>query len=143
MVESHAKISLATLAPDSRWFAYVSDESGSEEVYIQSFPPGRGKWQISSGGGTFPKWRDDGKELFYIAGKRGTSGGTADLMAVSIAATADSIHGGRPAPLFTWQPGRVGLGVVGKGERFLVSEQVRTGTKPMNLILHWQPPPER
>jgi Tol biopolymer transport system component len=51
-------------APDGKWFAYTSNESGRDEVYVQSFPPSGGKWQVSTGGGAQPHWRRDGKELF-------------------------------------------------------------------------------
>lgn len=52
-------------SPDGRWVAYSSLESGRWEVYVQSFPAGRGKWQVSTHGGAEPVWRQDGKELFY------------------------------------------------------------------------------
>ena len=56
------------VSPDGRWLAYNAQESGRLEVYVQSFPaPGGGKWQISKDGGRFPRWRRDGRELFYIA----------------------------------------------------------------------------
>src|SRR5262249_36630279 len=54
-------------SPDGRWIAYTSDESGQSQIYVQSFPAGGGKYQVSTGGGTQPRWRRDGKELFYIA----------------------------------------------------------------------------
>ena len=53
-------------SPDGRWVAYVSNESGEQEVYVQSFPASGGKWQISTDGGAQPVWRHDGRELFYI-----------------------------------------------------------------------------
>src|SRR5262249_55283249 len=56
----------ARFSPDGRWVAYTSDETGTYEVYVQSFPIGAGKWQISRGGGGLPKWRADGKELLYV-----------------------------------------------------------------------------
>src|SRR5207249_4936797 len=59
--ESHPQIS-----PNGKWLAYHSNETGRPEVYVQSFPPGGGKWQISSDGGMFARWRPDGKELFYM-----------------------------------------------------------------------------
>ena len=58
------------LSPDGRWLAYVSDESGSWEVYVAAFPGPGGKWQISSGGGTQPIWRRDGSEIFYLGSDR-------------------------------------------------------------------------
>src|SRR5262249_34115828 len=59
--EAHPQIS-----PDGKWLAYTSNETGSPQIYVQSFPPGHGKWQISNNGGTFSRWRSDGKELFYM-----------------------------------------------------------------------------
>ena len=52
-------------SPDGRWMAYVSDESGREEVYVQPFPGPGGKWQISNEGGQEPLWSRNGKQLFY------------------------------------------------------------------------------
>ncbi|MGH9256300.1 MAG: TolB family protein [Vicinamibacterales bacterium] len=57
-------------SPDGRWLAYESNESGRFEVYVQPFPEAGGKWQISSVGGTQPRWRRDGKELYYVAPTR-------------------------------------------------------------------------
>ena len=57
----------AQFASNGRFMAYVSDESGSLEVYVQSFPASEKKWRISNSGGTQPRWRSDGKELFYIS----------------------------------------------------------------------------
>ena len=58
---------LGQFSPDGRWVAYHSNESGRHEVYVQPFPGPGGKWQISTSGGIEPRWRRDGKELFYIA----------------------------------------------------------------------------
>ena len=57
----------AVFAPSGRWMAYVSNESGRIEVYVTTFPEGSARWQISSGGGSQPRWRRDGKELYYYA----------------------------------------------------------------------------
>jgi hypothetical protein len=62
-------------SPDGHWIAYISDESGSDEIYVREFSSGSaqgsgdaaGKWLISKGGGTYPRWQGDGKELFYVA----------------------------------------------------------------------------
>lgn len=54
-------------SPDTRWVAYGSDETGREQVYVQSFPTGQGKWQISTGGGGKPVWKRDGRELYYLS----------------------------------------------------------------------------
>src|SRR4030095_7365665 len=79
-------------APHGRWLAYASNESGVYEVFIRDFPGMGGKWQVSQGGGVFPRWRGDGKELYYYgAGER--------LMVVSIAGQT-SVEIGSPVPLF-------------------------------------------
>ena len=58
----------ARFSPNGRWVAYVSNESGRNEVYVQTFPASGGKWPVSTKGGTSPLWRGDGKELFYDSG---------------------------------------------------------------------------
>jgi len=59
-----------SIAPDGKLFAYVSWESGKEEVYVQAFATGGGKWRISTDGGREPSWRGDGRELFYVSPTR-------------------------------------------------------------------------
>jgi Tol biopolymer transport system component len=91
----------AQISPDQRWLAYTSIESGRFEIYVVPFSPAAeanakpiaGKWTVTSAGGTQPRWRDDGKELFYVApdGK---------LMAVEIKATASAFDHGAPQALF-------------------------------------------
>ena len=58
-------------SPDGKWVAYVSNESGHDEVYIQPFAADGGKWQVSDNGGRQPRWRGDGKELFFVGGNNG------------------------------------------------------------------------
>jgi Tol biopolymer transport system component len=81
-------------SPDGRWIAYVSNESGSFEVYVRPFPGPGGKWQISTGGG--PKWSRNGRELFYR---------TVDnkIMVVTYTASGDSFRADKPQP---WSPGQ-------------------------------------
>lgn len=54
-----------TFSPDGRWLAYTSNESGTYQIYVRAFPDKEGKWQISSGGGSFPVWSHNGRELFF------------------------------------------------------------------------------
>ena len=58
-------IQMYRISPDGKWVAYTSDESGNIEVYVAAFPSGEGKWQISNGGGVYPLWGPDGKELYF------------------------------------------------------------------------------
>ncbi len=88
--ESHAQIS-----PDGKWFAYQSNESSRQEVYVQPFPSGSGKWQVSTNGGYFPRWRRDGHELFYMSQ---TSAGK--MMAVDIRSSGSTFENGTPRDLF-------------------------------------------
>ncbi|HTK48802.1 MAG TPA: protein kinase [Gemmatimonadaceae bacterium] len=61
----------AALSPDSRWLAYVSTEQGEPEVFVRPFPNvNGGKWQVSNGGGSAPLWSHDGRELFYVSGRK-------------------------------------------------------------------------
>ncbi len=83
----------AQISPDGRWMAYASDESGTWEVYVQSFPAGGAKRAISAGGGSEPQWRPDGRELFFL---------TADgvLMAVGVELGTGPFRASRPQALF-------------------------------------------
>src|SRR5262249_6920915 len=56
----------AQISPDGKWIAYVSAETRRNEIYVTSFPRGEGKWQLSTNGGTLPRWRSDGKELYFM-----------------------------------------------------------------------------
>ena len=92
-LQTPANETLATYSPDGRWIAYQSDESGPAEIYVQAVPASGAKYQISSGGGTQPQWRRDGKELFFISAD-------GSLMAVPISLGAH-IDVGTPHALFS------------------------------------------
>jgi dipeptidyl aminopeptidase/acylaminoacyl peptidase len=128
-------------SPDGRWLAYESNESGRFEVYVQPFPEAGGKMQISSAGGTQPRWRRDGKELYYVAPD-------ARLMAVPVAVSPDgkTLELGVPAPLFrtrlasgaTVNPGRPEYAVAPDG-RFLMNTVVEdTAPSPITIVLNWE-----
>jgi len=85
-----------TFSPDGRWLAYVSNESGSFEVYVRPFPGPGGKWQISTGGGLYPKWSRNGRELFYRTED-------SKIMVVTYTASGDSFRGDKPQ---LWSPGQ-------------------------------------
>ncbi|MGO9369254.1 MAG: protein kinase domain-containing protein, partial [Terriglobales bacterium] len=122
------------ISPDGKWVAYASDESGNWEIYVTSFPGATGKWQVSRGGGSEPRWNGDGKEIFYIA----PSG---MLMAVMV--NGESIFAtGTPAPLFQIH-GRAPISstdvftydVAKDGKRFLVNRYVKPEHVPPLTIL--------
>ena len=114
-------------SPDGRWLAYRSDESGSNEVYVRAFPGLGSKWQISTGGGAFPKWSRNGKELFYR-----TSDGK--IMVASYSASADSFQADKPrlwSPgQFTASPLRPNYDLHPDGKRFAVLKASGTGQPP-------------
>ena len=130
----------AHFSPDGRWMAYMSDESGHFEIYVQPFPATGPKWQISSAGGRFPRWSHDGRELFYIAADQ-------KLMAVPVkpgGGSTLSFEAGAPQSLFdipsipasfrfSYQPAM-------DGRRFLVDVPAGGGagiTTPITMILNW------
>jgi eukaryotic-like serine/threonine-protein kinase len=142
-LEAAFNVASGQFSPDSRWIAYASDESGRPEIYVQPFPASAagGKWLVSSGGGTQPHWRRDGKELLYIApdGK---------LMAAEVS-TDTAFHPGVPRPLFDTRlvtsTTNVGIAdvfwwdVSPDGKKFLVEMASEENTSsPITVVLNWQ-----
>ncbi|MBK5293246.1 MAG: PD40 domain-containing protein, partial [Acidobacteriia bacterium] len=126
----------ARFSPDGRWIVYSSDESGSNEVYVRPFdgqsdPPklGEGKWQISSGGGVYPQWRADGKELFYYR-TLGT------MMAAAVKPGAGFAFD-PPKELFS--AGISAISATADGQRFLMVKPEREKSRqPLEVVLHWR-----
>jgi serine/threonine-protein kinase len=123
-------------SPDGHWLAYVTDESGRYEIYVQAFPGPGGKWQISTEGGTEPVWNPSGRELFYRSGDK--------MMAADIA-TQPSFAAGKPRMLFAGQyvPTPVtypNYDVSPDGQRFLMlkpAEQAQAAPTQINVVLNW------
>jgi serine/threonine protein kinase len=132
-LQSEFRESRGQFSPDGRWVAYDSNESGRDEIYVQPLPPSGGKWQVSTSGGLQPKWRRDGKELFYT---------TADgkFMAVPIK-TTPSFEAGLPALLFEARLAanfpRNNYDVTGDGQRFLVVALADQAGAPITVTLNW------
>jgi serine/threonine protein kinase/Tol biopolymer transport system component len=127
-------------SPDGRWMAYASDESGQYQVYVQAIPPTGAKWQISTAGGMFPRWRRDGKELFYVAPDQKV---TAVPIKTALSATAP-FEAGTPQPLFAIEPAlNVNLfpyQPLADGQRFLVNATASgegTVATPITVVLNW------
>jgi Tol biopolymer transport system component len=124
-------------ATSQRWVAYTSEESKQgAEIYVQSFPAGAGKVQVSSGGGTQPRWRRDGKELFYIAAD-------GKLMAVDVKADA-GFEAGIPHALFdsriqTLDNLMFRYDVASDGQRFLINAMTESNAAPevLTVVLNW------
>jgi len=126
-------------SPDGRWVAYQSNESGRFEIYVQPFPAPGDKWQVSIAGGTDPRWRPDGKELFFLAPD-------AKLMAAPVRASNSTFETGSPVSLFQTRTAVGGNAnlipqyAVSRDGRFLFNVPDDTSTAaPITLILNWTP----
>jgi Tol biopolymer transport system component len=135
MLRSEFNEQQGRVSPDGQWIAYTSDETGRPEVYVQSFPTPGGKWPISTSGGADPRWRRDGKELFFISSDR-------KLMAVDIQAES-TFQAGLPRPLFDVRVSgltdvRTHYAVAADGRRFLVNTIDETDVAaPITVVLNW------
>ena len=123
-------------SPDGRWLAYSGGSRGATEIYVQPIPATGALWLISTGGGMMPRWRRDGRELYYRAND-------GRLMAVPVqAGQGTSFQYGTPQPLFgpipivgnverfTYQP-------AADGSRFLVAVPAASSARPITMVLNW------
>jgi Tol biopolymer transport system component len=123
-----------SFSPDDKWLAYSSNESGRSEVFVVSFPGGSSKWQISSTGGTAPRWRADGKELFYLSVEN-------KLMAVGIQEKGGSLEIGNTQTLFQLSASS-GTGVpydfTSDGKKFVLAVPFApSSAQPVTLVTNW------
>ena len=122
----------AQISPSRRWIAYTSNESGSFQVYVQGFPNPREKVRISTAGGIQPRWRSDGKELFYLDGD--------ELMAVEVESQSSPFRAGVPTSIFKAPFAsffyRNCYVVASNGERFLMGIRAETGGETI-VVLNW------
>jgi dipeptidyl aminopeptidase/acylaminoacyl peptidase len=125
------------LSPDSRFLAYVSEESGVPQVYVQSFPNGEQRAQVSSHGGSEPQWRADGRELFFLRADR-------MMMAVPVS-LSPTFQGREPMPLFQTRvpilanPFRWHYDVSADGQRFLVNTAPESVPPPaIHVVMDWR-----
>jgi len=112
------------ISPHGRWLAYISNETGLDEVYVESLPERSRKWTISTDGGTEPVWSRDGRELFYVV-------------------LGAEFSAGKPRPLFE---GRFDVGVIGNpdydvtadGQRFLMLKRSEASAPvKLHVVLNW------
>ncbi len=135
LIPSQVGNSLPAFSPDCKWVAYVSIETGQREVYITHFPDTSRRYRVSTQGGTLPRWRGDGRELFYAARN--------SILAVSVDEKRDSISLGSPHTIIS----AVGYGaaapvnfydVTADGRRFLMTEaNSPKGPVPLTLVTNW------
>ena len=129
--EDHPRFS-----PDGHFVAYTSDESGKWEVYVQTFPNSGGKWIVSTSGGAQPRWRRDGKELFFIAPDR-------KLMAVDVKTEGSVFQSGTPKVLFetnvvSYPNPRNVYDVSADGKRFVIITPPEENTSTaINVVTNW------
>ena len=126
----------ARFSPDGKWVAYSSNESGRWEVYVTSFPEAHGKWQVSNAGGAGPKWRSDGKELFYLSTD-------SKMMAVPVK-TGSNFDPGTPILLFQANPREMlatseqfSYEASENGQKFLINTRLKTAVTPLSVVLNW------
>ncbi|MGE5276352.1 MAG: protein kinase domain-containing protein, partial [Acidobacteriota bacterium] len=118
----------AKISPDGRWFAYVSDESGRAEVYVQSLADAANRHQVSVAGGERPRWRGDGRELYFLAGGA--------LQSIEIR-TALAFEAGQPKELFKLRYAE-DYAAARDGQHFLVAASVDENPfQPPTIVLNW------
>ena len=126
----------AQFSPDGRYLAYTTTLAGHRQIFLQPVPPSGALWQVTTGGGDMPRWRGDGRELFYRTED-------ATLMAVAVENVAGALAFGAPRALFS---GILSLGntagfsylPAADGQRFLVSQWDEASRSPLAVTLHWQ-----
>ena len=145
LIRAPALQHLGLVSPDGNWLTYTSFESGTSEVYVQSFPRPGTRYQVSVAGGVQSRWRQDGRELFYrVIG----SGGPVSMMAATVEPAGSGLRIGIPTRLFDFQastllhaPPTVTYAVTADGQRFLVAHaQGETTTAfelPLTVIVNW------
>jgi len=139
VVQTPANEDQGQFSPDGRWVAYTSNESGVSEIYVIPFPPSSssGKWLVSRGGGVQPRWRRNGKELFYISPD-------SEMMAVEVA-TRPVFQAGTPRPLFQTdivdtgiRTGPLSWDIAPDGNRFLIISENPHDATSLTVALDWR-----
>jgi Tol biopolymer transport system component len=123
-----------SFSPDGKWLAYANNETGRLEVYIQPFPSGAGRWQVSTAGGSRPNWRKDGKELFFWTTDQ-------QVMAVDVNQKGASLQLGTPHALFkaiTVSGASGPYTVSADGKKFVMNTVLpQSISEPLTLITNW------
>ena len=127
--------SFGRFSPDGRWVAYTSNESTRTEIYVAPFPGPGGKRQVSTAGGTLPRWRRDGTEIFYLTPDN-------KLMAAEVNGKGTSFEVGVVKPLFdaraTTATARYSYDVSADGQRFLINTfPEQAASEPITVVVNW------
>ncbi len=122
-------------SPDARWVAFMSDKAGSREVYVLSFPDGEHETRVSSAGGSLPRWRRDGREIFYVSAN-------GMLTTVPVVVSGDRLTTGTPRALFPVRSRAARLDaysydVAPSGDQILVNRFVEEVVPPVSLVINW------
>jgi len=124
------------LSPDERWLAYISPESGQEEVYVRPFPAtDEARWPVSTAGGSQPVWANNGRELFYINGD--------GVLVVAEVTTSGGFAVGRQRELFSLEPYSVApyhqsYAVTPDDQSFIMLQEAGGGQRPdLVVVLNW------
>jgi serine/threonine protein kinase/Tol biopolymer transport system component len=143
-LEGDFNIGEAIFSPDGHWLAYSSDETGRSEIYVTPFPRGGSKWEVSTSGGSGPRWRPDGKEIFFLAAD-------STLMAAEVDPSGSVFQVGVLRPLFHLAlrtgaarfdfSGLIGYDAAPDGKSFVVNSPPAGNPPPITLITNWAPEP--
>jgi serine/threonine protein kinase/Tol biopolymer transport system component len=121
------------LSPDGRWLAYSANESGREEIYVTQFPSGSGRWQVSQNGGTFPSWRADGREIYFV-------GMDGFIHAASVNSKGNDFELNSVRSLFQvayTSPIGNAYDVAPDGQHFVFATYPENVSSPMVLVTNW------
>ncbi len=120
------------LSPDGRWLAYSSAQSGRAEVYVVPFPVASDRWQVSSAGGTLPRWSSDGREILF-------AGRDNRLMAVAVKPAGDDLDVDAPRPLFDARPvtPRSFYAIAGDGRILVNALQGDSRLSSITVVQNW------
>jgi eukaryotic-like serine/threonine-protein kinase len=133
LLQAQSAVIASAFSPNGKWLSYCSSESGEQKIYVVSFPGPGGKWQVSPGGGCYPRWRRDGKELFYLSADN-------KIMAAEVRGDALSFAVGTVNPLFETRVYRSAFGafdVTADGQRFIVAYEPGQPNVAITLVENW------
>ena len=131
----HANVSRLQVSPDGKWIAFSANQTGKTEIYVTTFPKAKGLWQVTTTGGTSPRWRHDGLALFYV-------GSDGVIKSTDVRAAADSFQVSGSTDVMQRHLSPYGLealfDVFPDGQHFMIGS-VREGKlhSPLTLITNW------